>query len=350
MMNQEQRLITKREEWEELLAIFEVKENLFLDFQVSDGLRNCDVEVFRYVYYPENDAEEKPTAIIQWNIEIIKVHKILGIARIACGSREGNGFFHKELSIPEQQIYLQKSLRETIKRSKRGISLLLLPVYISIVSDCKRDILPHSLVEEIFSVELDLSPSVLELESNFDKKRRNGIRKAQKNGISTNIDRTKEGLSFFYDLKKSQYWSGDEKTIWTNRTKEAFGAYHQRATTVGKHLLFISKYQRNNVAFASVYSIDRKLFYKEGGLDKSFQEFRPLDRLLMDVIIWGKEHGYTSLDFCGANFDEDNNPDARTKFKLQFGAIPKRYYHYQKITLPFAGKRTPLLFTRLLTK
>lgn len=345
-MNPEQKLITNQEEWKDLLHSFDVKDNLFLDFSISENLRQCDVEVFRYAYY----HEKTPLAIIQWNIETIKVHKILRIAKIACGSREGNGFFHKSISTLEQQTYLQKSLQETIKQSKRRMFLSVLPLYVSIVSDSKQDIFPQFLAEEIFSAELDLSPSISELESNLDKKRRNGIRKAQKSGVSTNIDKTKEGISFFYDLKKYQYWSGDEKTIWTNRTKESFLAYHQRATVEGKHLLFISKYQENNVAFASVYSIDRRLLYKEGGLDKSFQEFRPLDNLLMDVIKWGKEHGYTSLDFCGANFDENNNPDARTKFKLQFGALPRRYYHYKRINFPLVRKRTPLLFTRFLSK
>lgn len=339
--------ITNKEQWEEALRSFKLENNFFLNSNVHEALKKCGVLTRKFIATNNNLLYALGACTLETiRIKTIKDRKI-PIIKISCGSREGIGFHHHNLNINQA-----KNILETIITLIKNDLPKTIPIYTSIVfAATSPQILEGSKRyhhKKIHTATLDLSSPLATIEANLDKKRRNGIRKGRKNGITSSIQNNNEGLDFYYDLKSTQYWNGKETSIWQNRTKEEFFAFHTSLIRSNNLNLFIAKSKNQPAAFASTWCTNSTIYYKEGGLNKAFQEHRPLDTLLMDLIEWGKNNGFATLDFCGANLNPDGTPDSRTKFKLEYGAKITDFHLYQQIQAPIFRINIPVFIMRRL--
>jgi len=180
----------------------------------------------------------------------------------------------------------------------------------------------YALLHRGFEHHVDLYSSVIDLKAHFDlehydKKARNAVRKAIRSGIGVEIGNDFEK---FYPI------------LLENKRKFNLGPTHtleelERIDKLlpGKLKLFLAKKDGKMIGGSLIFICnDNTLIDFYIAQDYSYQEFRPINLVLHEIIRWGHDNGYRYFDI-GVNQDtaSDNPMDLNESliaFKFRLGA------------------------------
>jgi len=180
----------------------------------------------------------------------------------------------------------------------------------------------YALLHRGFKHHVDLYSSVVDLRTHYDlehydKKARNAVRKAIRSGVEVEID---NDFDAFYPIlveNKRKFDMAPTHTLEEIRRIDEL--------LPGKLKLFLVKKDGKIVGGSLIFICnDRTLIDFYIAQDYSYQEFRPINLVLHEIIKWGHEKGYRYFDI-GVNQDtaSDNPMDLNEPliaFKYRLGA------------------------------
>ena len=149
---------------------------------------------------------------------------------------------------------------------------------------------------------VDLTKSEEELLKNMTSKRRYNIRLAEKHGVTIK----EGGLEDYLKLLK--------KTISRQGIYAHSERYHRELSRLSFVKLFKAEYQNTIIASWMIFSWRDFIYYAYGAFDDEYKNLMAPVLGLWEIIKWGKNNGYKTLDLWGA---EEGR--GFSKFKEQFG-------------------------------
>jgi hypothetical protein len=94
---------------------------------------------------------------------------------------------------------------------------------------------------------------------------------------------------------------------------------------------FVLAEYRNRVVAGTLYLYDRDDVYSYlGGADASFQQVRPTNAIIYDMILWGQRHGIKRLVLGGGYLHNDGI----FRFKASFSPERAKFFVYKRVHLP----------------
>lgn len=183
------------------------------------------------------------------------------------------------------------------------------------------------LFEEHLNINIDLSKSETELWKDVHTKRRNEIRRAEKEGTSFNILKNRSDLKETYNILKEVY----------KRAKlplPGFVFFEQAYEYLSPDHFKVFIALNNEKIIGTMYTLCfGKIIYDwYAGSYQSFYKKYPNDLLPWKVFLWGKENGYSKFDFGGAG--NPNQPYGVRDYKKKFGGKLKEFGRFIRINKP----------------
>jgi CelD/BcsL family acetyltransferase involved in cellulose biosynthesis len=168
---------------------------------------------------------------------------------------------------------------------------------------------------------LDLSADEAGVCSNFKPNIRRNIRKAEKEGISVALERSRESVNVFYRLHcGTRRHHGLPPQPWS-----FFKKIHEHVIAAGKGFVALARYQNRWVAGA-VYALYRdQAIYKYGASDRGLQHLRPNNLVMWEAIRWCCRNGIRALGF--GRTEPEN--EGLLQFKRGWGAVEGRLQYHQ---------------------
>lgn len=185
--------------------------------------------------------------------------------------------------------------------------------------------------EQHLNIIIDLTKTEEELWNEVNSKRRNEIRKANKEGVSFELDQSSAALKDSYNILKQVY---SRAKLPLPHFSHFLDLFNQSDNESGLRIC-TAKFERKIIGCMLV------LFYKEtvfdyfAGSQEKYYSKCPNDLIPWEVFKWAKLSGYKKFDFGGAG-----NPDIPygvRDYKKKFGGVFVNYGRYERI-------HNPLLF------
>ena len=180
---------------------------------------------------------------------------------------------------------------------------------------------------------VDLTKSKEELWSNLSKKRRNGIRKAEKRGVVIEEMEDKSSISLLYNLIQETYRNAKLPLADLSLFKSTFDVL------VPKNMakFFLANYEDKNIGTIVVLIYNGIVYDWYAGASRDYLQLcRPNDILAWYAIEWGSKNGYHTFDFGGAG--NPNEEYGVREFKKQFGGKLVNFGRYMKVYSPIKMK------------
>ena len=168
------------------------------------------------------------------------------------------------------------------------------------------------------TVYVDLTKTQDQLFNELNKKTRNLIRKAKKNGVSISISTDEQDLKQFTKLYL--------ETMHRNKAQEKYffpyGYYKNTFKFLSSHaVLFIAKHQ-GKIISASVFLGYNQFFHYHSGSDFNSLSLAPNNLLIWEAILWSKKNGYKWLHLGGGLRENDS----LFHFKSGFSSCFNKFY------------------------
>lgn len=165
-------------------------------------------------------------------------------------------------------------------------------------------------------VDLDKDQAILWAEMN--KKTRNLIRKAEKNGISIEMTDNREDLERFAEL----YLETMKKNQAHNKYFFPKHFFENTVTLLDSNIsLFVAKLNNKIISAALFIHKYDYIHYHFSGSDKKYLKYAPNNLLIWRVILWAKEKGYKKMHLGGGSGKDDN----LFRFKEGFSKDKKKF-------------------------
>ena len=192
--------------------------------------------------------------------------------------------------------------------------------------------------EDHLDILIDLTWSEEELWKNIHTKRRNEIRRAEREGCRVELNTSPESLAYCYDILTEVY----------QRAKLPLPHYthfeailHQSTATSGLRL-FIALWDDQPIGCMLCLAYNHTLYdYYAGSYSRYYSKY-PNDLLPWAVIKWAKNNGFTRFDFGGAG--KPNIPYGVREYKKKFGGTIVNYGRYEAIHFPILFRLATNLF------
>ncbi|MGA1792807.1 MAG: GNAT family N-acetyltransferase [Thermoplasmatota archaeon] len=241
-----------------------------------------------------------------------------GIFRSPAGASFG-GFVTNDISYDTAEEIVDRFLEHA---RNNGIKEVYLTPPLSVYFDIVTQNIEYALLHRDFDYHVHLYSSVVDLRRTFDlehydKKARNAVRKAQKSGISVEIE---NDFDIFYPI------------LLENKKKFNLAPTHaldelKRLDELlpGKLKLFLAKLDGKVIGGSLIFVCnERTLIDFYIAQDYTYQELRTINLVLHEVIRWGHENGFDYFDI-GVNQDTaSSNPmdlnQPLVAFKYRMGA------------------------------
>lgn len=179
---------------------------------------------------------------------------------------------------------------------------------------------------------VDLTKSREELWENLSKKRRNGIRKAEKNGVIIEEIENRNLISSFYELIQETYRNAKLPLADITFFKSAFEILGPNKMVK----FFLAKYKDKYIGAIGILIYKKIIYDWYAGASLEHLHLCPNDILTWHAIEWGHEKGYQTFDFGGAG-KTDKEYGVRD-FKKQFGGNLVNLGRYTKVYSPIRMK------------
>ncbi|MBU0907809.1 MAG: peptidoglycan bridge formation glycyltransferase FemA/FemB family protein [Nanoarchaeota archaeon] len=169
--------------------------------------------------------------------------------------------------------------------------------------------------EKVATVEVNLAGEVW---SALDKKTRNQIRKAGKNGVEVRLASDIAEYKKFYNLLKETATRKKFDLPDWNSFSEIF---HQKSISS----LFIALYQGKLISGAVVRHYKKRVTLSFAGTDNDFYSLYPSNLIYWKVIEYGKKNNYEVFDLGGyeLNAKKGSSKYGINKFKEGYGKVVK---------------------------
>jgi FemAB-related protein (PEP-CTERM system-associated) len=148
------------------------------------------------------------------------------------------------------------------------------------------DINGYHRIQRYVTFEIDLTKSKESLWCNLDKKTRNAIRKAMKNGVEVEEVKNENGLKLYYKLYlKTQKRHGSPP----NSFKLFYNIYRQ-LQPMGIMRILLAKYQGKTIGGIITFHFNGIIYWWGGVMDPDYRHLNPTNLLLWEMIKWGIEN------------------------------------------------------------
>jgi lipid II:glycine glycyltransferase (peptidoglycan interpeptide bridge formation enzyme) len=202
------------------------------------------------------------------------------------------------------------------------------------------------------TVTLDISRSLDTTLASLNQKGRHAIRRAQRDGVTTQrVEANEENCNTMYTLL-SETAAGS----FNIRSKKYYESFWQRYANAGLGQLFFAYVDGKPVAGAYAIVFGKKSTYKDGASVRQRTVYGASHLLQWEVIKWAKEQGAIVHDFCGSPpSDQINNPDhphyGIGRFKTSFNKEVTDYIGaYDVVLAPIPYKLWSRLGERLVMR
>lgn len=169
---------------------------------------------------------------------------------------------------------------------------------------------------------LELGPDEAGVSRRFKSNIRRNIQKAQKEGVTVVIERSREALAAFYELHcGTRRHHGLPPQPWS-----FFAKIYEHIVAAGKGFVALAGYQNRWIASA-VYALYRdQAIYKYGASDRELQHLRPNNLVMWEAIRWCCRHAVRSFSF--GRTEPEN--EGLLQFKRGWGTSESTltYYRY----------------------
>ena len=191
--------------------------------------------------------------------------------------------------------------------------------------------------EDTFLIELKTEK---EIWTRLDKKVRNGIRKAQKDGLKLVISESVKEWHHLHKKTMKRLGTPPVSRKHFERLKERFG---------NEFLIFFAEYNGKKVGDVSFFVKDGCIFWSTNDCLEEYRSLNVSNFLLFECIKYGIEKKYRFLDM-GVSRKNSNNFSFKIKWKPNIFDTSKIYYFFgdKKFISPNEGKYA--LFSRIWKK
>lgn len=191
--------------------------------------------------------------------------------------------------------------------------------------------------DEHLNLYVDLTKTEDELWSEVHSKRRNEIRRAEKEGTTFQLSDKREDVHKTYEILKQVYTRAKlplPEVRFFQTAYDHIGAEHFKIFLAVNHGKIIG----------TMYTIcykDTIYDWYAGSYQEYYQKY-PNDLIPWQVFLWGKQHGYKKFDFGGAG--KPGVPYGVREYKKKFGGKFVNYGRFEKIHKPVLFKIAKLGF------
>ncbi len=182
--------------------------------------------------------------------------------------------------------------------------------------------------EDHLNIILDLGVSEEELWRGIHGKRKNEIRRAQREGTTFVVRDDDEALEQAYDILKEVYRHArlpfpDISLFHAVRSRSRFGSGLKIFSAENRGRMI-------GVMLALVYK--ERIFDWYAGAYRSYHNKYPNDLIPWEVMRWGKAHGFRIFDFGGAG--RQGIPYGVRDYKKKFGGKQENFGRFEKVHRP----------------
>ncbi len=181
--------------------------------------------------------------------------------------------------------------------------------------------------EDHLDIIVDLTLTEEELWTAVHSKRRNEIRRAEKEGTQFTVLESEDGLSDAYNILREVY---NKARLPLARYEFFRSAYNQLSPENLKVFLAVHNGKLIGTMFTLLYG-DTIYDWFAGGYPEHYDK-HPNDLIPWMVFLWGKRNGYRIFDFGGAG--KPNVPYGVRDYKKKFGGAFASYGRFEKIHKP----------------
>lgn len=175
---------------------------------------------------------------------------------------------------------------------------------------------------------LDLTQPKEVLWQNINRGKRRCIRKAYREGVCVELENSGIDLENTYLVLKEVY----QRVKLPYPEIDFFKKWQNKFRYEPRFLVFSAKWENKIIAFRYVLAFKNVLYISYAGALKEYYPKFANDLLNWEVILWGKENGYTIYDFAGAG--NPNVPYGVRVNKMRFGGKTCNLGRYEKIHQP----------------
>lgn len=203
----------------------------------------------------------------------------------------------------------------------------------------KQQIEKHNLVyEDHLNILIDLSQTEEALWKGVHTKRRNEIRRAEKEGCTVEVQATGQALADCYAILEEVYQRAGLPLPHFDHFNALFE--HSDATTGLR--LFTAVWEGKIIGCMLCLAYGNTLYDYYAGAYSRYYDKHPNDLLPWAVFKWGRENGFTRFDFGGAG--KPNIPYGVRDYKRKFGGDLVNYGRYEGTNYPVLYKMAVLAF------
>ncbi len=196
-------------------------------------------------------------------------------------------------------------------------------------SVCKDSFVRHGFqYDDHLNIIIDLTRSETELWQDISTKRRNQIRRAEKEGCRVEKQDSLSALRASYAILETVY----QRARLPLPDFGHFASLHQQTDASLGLRLFTVSWQGEIIGCMLCLAHGNWLFdYYAGGYSQHYKKY-PNDVLPWRVLLWAKENGFTRFDFGGAG--KPHIPYGVRDYKKQFGGKIVNYGRYERAKYP----------------
>ena len=173
-----------------------------------------------------------------------------------------------------------------------------------------------------FTHDLNLARTDHEFFSDFKANTRRNIKKAERSGLTVNIDNSLLSVKYFYRLNCLTR----RRLGYPSQPFSFFRQVHKYAISQGYGIV-VSAFLSNTCVAAAVYFFfgDQAIF-KFGASDLEYQYIRPNNLVMWEAIKWLRDRGIQTMSFGRTNLEDRG----LLRYKRSWGTIEKQigYYRY----------------------
>lgn len=182
--------------------------------------------------------------------------------------------------------------------------------------------------EEHLNILIDLEKTEEQLWSEVHSKRRNEIRRAQKEGTMVELSNGPDTLPKCYLILREVY----QRAKLPLPSIDHFEALLQNSTEEEGLRIFVAKCEDKIIGCMFCLAYGTTLFdYYAGAYRENYDKY-PNDLLPWEVFRWGKQNGFRRFDFGGAG--KPGVPYGVREYKKKFGGEMVNYGRFEKIHFP----------------
>ena len=168
---------------------------------------------------------------------------------------------------------------------------------------------------------LALDPEAAEVSKAFRDSTYRNIRKAQKEGVTVNIEQSSAAVAAYYRLHcETRRHHGLPP-----QPRPFFDKIHEHIIAKGNGFVALALYQGQTVSGAIFLNFNGGTIYKYGASDKTFQHRRPNNLLIWQAIEWCSESGFRSFHFGRTELENEG----LLQFKNGWGATKAGLFYYK---------------------